>query len=216
MRALFAVANARQPSIIFIDEIDSLLSSRYSCSLPLPCSVGHLQLTPSSSLAQQEQLRARGVAKVEERIPHSIRWRHLCRPRRASHCDGYAAPHLYPLRLAVRWLIIIPLSHFPGATNRPEDLDEAARRRLVKRIYVPLPGADGRRHLIKHLIRNNHVALSDRDLDDLAHLTDGYSGSDLTALCKESAMEPLRELGTSSHPAAGTTSTNTHTLVRRR
>lgn len=29
-----------------------------------------------------------------------------------------------------------------GATNRPQELDEAARRRLVKRLYIPLPDAD--------------------------------------------------------------------------
>ena len=28
-----------------------------------------------------------------------------------------------------------------GATNRPQELDEAARRRFTKRIYVPLPDA---------------------------------------------------------------------------
>lgn len=29
-----------------------------------------------------------------------------------------------------------------GATNRPQELDEAARRRFVKRLYIPLPVLD--------------------------------------------------------------------------
>jgi SpoVK/Ycf46/Vps4 family AAA+-type ATPase len=28
-----------------------------------------------------------------------------------------------------------------GATNRPEELDEAARRRMPKQLYIPLPDA---------------------------------------------------------------------------
>jgi AAA+ superfamily predicted ATPase len=31
-----------------------------------------------------------------------------------------------------------------GATNRPQELDEAARRRFVKRLYIPLPDAPAR------------------------------------------------------------------------
>ena len=31
-----------------------------------------------------------------------------------------------------------------AATNRPQDLDEAIRRRLEKRVYIPLPSNKGR------------------------------------------------------------------------
>lgn len=31
-----------------------------------------------------------------------------------------------------------------GATNRPQEIDEAARRRMVKRLYIPLPDDEAR------------------------------------------------------------------------
>ena len=39
-----------------------------------------------------------------------------------------------------------------GATNRPEEIDEAARRRFVKRIYIPLPDEAGRKQLLERLL----------------------------------------------------------------
>lgn len=39
-----------------------------------------------------------------------------------------------------------------GATNRPDDLDEAVRRRLVKRLYIPLPNAAARKQYIECMI----------------------------------------------------------------
>jgi SpoVK/Ycf46/Vps4 family AAA+-type ATPase len=39
-----------------------------------------------------------------------------------------------------------------GATNRPEDLDEAVKRRLSKRLYIPLPNAAGRKQFLKRLV----------------------------------------------------------------
>ena len=33
---------------------------------------------------------------------------------------------------------------FIGATNRPQELDDAIRRRFVKKFYIPLPNFKGR------------------------------------------------------------------------
>ena len=40
-----------------------------------------------------------------------------------------------------------------AATNFPWDIDEALRRRLEKRIYIPLPTLEGRESLLKVKIR---------------------------------------------------------------
>jgi spastin len=82
-----------------------------------------------------------------------------------------------------------------GATNRPQELDEAVRRRLVKRIYVPLPDEDGRRAVLRHLLAGQRVRLSAGELERVVRATPMYSASDLTALCREAAMVPVRELG---------------------
>ena len=63
-----------------------------------------------------------------------------------------------------------------GATNRPEELDEAVRRRFAKRLYIPLPDEASRRGLIRHLLKDNKHLISDEDLDILVQKTDKYSG----------------------------------------
>jgi len=79
-----------------------------------------------------------------------------------------------------------------GATNRPWDLDPAFLRRFEKRIYVPLPDLESRKQIFKILTKKFDL---DRDVDfsALATITDGYSGSDIEAVCNESSMAPLRE-----------------------
>lgn len=82
-----------------------------------------------------------------------------------------------------------------GATNRPQELDEAARRRFVKRIYIPLPEAETRLGLLKKLLQGQDYKLSAAEFQNLVQYTEGYSGSDLTALAKDAALGPLRSLG---------------------
>ena len=39
-----------------------------------------------------------------------------------------------------------------GATNRPQELDDGARRRLAKQLYIPLPCADARRAIVTNIL----------------------------------------------------------------
>ena len=75
-----------------------------------------------------------------------------------------------------------------GASNRPEDLDDAVWRWLDKWLYVPLPNADGRRMFLnQHLIRLEKDQIkcffSDEEKEEFVKMTKGYSGADLWSLC---------------------------------
>ncbi|RHN50628.1 putative microtubule-severing ATPase [Medicago truncatula] len=81
-----------------------------------------------------------------------------------------------------------------GATNRPQDLDEAARRRLTKRLYIPLPSSDARAWIARNLLEKDELfKLSNEEMEIICDLTEGYSGSDMKNLVKDASMGPLRE-----------------------
>ncbi|XP_050437437.1 fidgetin-like protein 1 [Adelges cooleyi] len=81
-----------------------------------------------------------------------------------------------------------------GATNRPQELDEAARRRLVKRLYIRLPDLQARKDMIKKLIRSENHVLTEDDLEKIASMSDGYSGADMKSLCQEASLGPIRSI----------------------
>ena len=58
-------------------------------------------------------------------------------------------------------------------------------RRLAKRIYVPLPDSIARKALITHLLSKQGASggsIQSKELDRIVTLTEGYSGSDLSAV----------------------------------
>ncbi|KAL5537742.1 hypothetical protein UlMin_045393 [Ulmus minor] len=143
VRTLFMIARSRQPSVIFIDEIDSVMSTRMAN-----------ENEASRRLKSEFLIQFDGVTSNNNDL-----------------------------------VIVI------GATNKPQELDDAVLRRLVKRIYVPLPDEELRRVLLRHKLKGQAFSLPGGDVERLARETEGYSGSDLQALCEEAAMMPIRELG---------------------
>ncbi|KAL9083411.1 MAG: hypothetical protein Q9159_005806 [Coniocarpon cinnabarinum] len=156
VRALFAIAKALAPSIIFVDEIDSLLSSR-------------------SGSGEHEATRR---IKTE----FLIQWSDLQKAAAGREEKDKSIGD------ATRVLVL-------AATNMPWAIDEAARRRFVRRQYIPLPEPSVRKDQLRRLMERQKNSLKDSDYEVLVHLTDGFSGSDITALAKDAAMGPLRSLG---------------------
>lgn len=151
VKALFLMARALAPSIIFVDEIDSLLSAR-------------------SDSGEHETSRR---IKTE----FLVQWSSLQHAAAGKDHEDVS-----------RVLVL-------AATNLPWVIDEAARRRFVRRQYIPLPEPETRSHHIDKLLSRQKNALGPKDRAKLVKLTDGFSGSDLTALAKDAAMGPLRSLG---------------------
>jgi SpoVK/Ycf46/Vps4 family AAA+-type ATPase len=79
-----------------------------------------------------------------------------------------------------------------AATNRPFDLDEAVLRRLPRRLLVDLPDTENRLKILKVILKNEELS-SSVDLNEIARMTEGYSGSDLNSLCIAAAYQPIRE-----------------------
>jgi transitional endoplasmic reticulum ATPase len=81
-----------------------------------------------------------------------------------------------------------------AATNRPDLVDPALLRpgRIDRLILVPAPDEKSRLEILKIHTRNMPLA-KDVDLEKLAKRTEGFSGADLEALCREAAMSALRE-----------------------
>lgn len=80
-----------------------------------------------------------------------------------------------------------------GATNIPWELDPAIRRRFERRIYIPLPEEFARKSLFELNVGDTPNDLTDEDISELARLTEGYSGSDISTVVKSALMEPIRK-----------------------
>ncbi|KAL0746315.1 hypothetical protein Bca101_028317 [Brassica carinata] len=142
VKAVFSLASKIAPSVIFVDEVDSMLGRR-------------------ENPGEHEAMR-----KMKNEF--MINW------------DG--------LRTKDRERVLVL-----AATNRPFDLDEAVIRRLPRRLMVNLPDATNRSKILSVILAKEEIG-PDVDLEAIANMTDGYSGSDLKNLCVTAAHLPIREI----------------------
>ncbi|TGC09714.1 CDC48 family AAA ATPase [Methanolobus halotolerans] len=141
LREIFEDAEKNAPSIVFIDEIDSIAPKRDEV-----------------------------VGEMERRVVAQL----------LSLMDG----------LASRGKVIVI-----GATNRPNSIDEALRRggRFDREIEVGIPDAEGRLQIL--FVHTRGMPLEQGlALEEIAGVTHGFVGADVSSLCKEAAMHALRRL----------------------
>uniref|UniRef100_A0A1A9VH43 Katanin p60 ATPase-containing subunit A1 n=1 Tax=Glossina austeni TaxID=7395 RepID=A0A1A9VH43_GLOAU len=78
-----------------------------------------------------------------------------------------------------------------AATNHPWDIDEAFRRRFEKRIYIALPNEETRSALLKLCLKDVNLS-SALDTNTIGDQLKGYSGFDISNVCRDAAMMPMR------------------------
>ena len=141
VKELFEVARVKMPSLVFIDEVDSIATER--------------------SAGEHDALR-----RVKTQLMQAM--------------DGVTSK-------AEDRIVVL------GATNIPWEIDAAFRRRFEKRIYVPLPDLEARQAIFKiHTKGVEHAP--EVNFEELAMLSEGYSGADIALICREAIMMPVREL----------------------
>ena len=81
-----------------------------------------------------------------------------------------------------------------GATNRPDILDPALLRpgRFDRQVLVPAPDIKARLEVFR--IHTKSMPLKGVDIENLARRTEGYSGADIEALCREAGINAIREI----------------------
>ncbi|KAG9063236.1 spermatogenesis associated protein 5 [Linnemannia hyalina] len=83
-----------------------------------------------------------------------------------------------------------------AATNRPDIMDPALLRpgRIDRILYVSPPDFESRREILRLQISGKKMACEeDVDVEVLARETEGCSGAEVVALCREAAMKAMEE-----------------------
>jgi vacuolar protein-sorting-associated protein 4 len=101
-----------------------------------------------------------------------------------------------------------------GATNIPWQLDAAIRRRFQRRVHISLPDVGARATMFEIAVGDTPTAgprvegepedaprppMRHHDYMELARMSDGYSGSDISIAVQDALMQPVRKIQQATH-----------------
>ncbi|XP_064620554.1 ATPase family gene 2 protein homolog B-like [Lineus longissimus] len=170
---VFQQARAGAPSILFFDEIDSIVGKRSEGSSGrgvqervLSTLLNHMD---GIGIRLDEQTRGSDVRVLE-----------------GATCTSKEKGHVVINNNDV--LVV-------AATNRPDMLDDALLRpgRIDRIVYVPAPDEKTRLRILE--IHTRKMPTEGLDLVDIAQRTDMFTGADLENLCRETALRALTQDG---------------------
>ena len=170
VRCMFYLAKELQPSVLFLDEVDALVGGRDT--------TGEHEASRRFKTELYHSIDNLSYSQVEE-----------CNDENVGDMEEEGAPNQQKGKNTVMIL---------AATNNPWNIDDAMRRRLEKRIYIPLPDSQTRSRMFSSnfsgatgiKVEENVLGLC----DDFARMTEGYSGSDIHLVIRESSMVKMRLL----------------------
>ena len=166
VRVLFDLARHHAPSVIFFDEIDSMMGSRSSFGGDGGGGGGGGDCAGTGAGGGFGEHEGSRRTKAELLV----------------QMDGLS-------KSADDRVFVL------AASNLPWQLDPALLRRLDKRVLVPLPAEEVRAEMLRsHLATLPAHTCRGADLAECARATEGYSGADLRLLSKEAAMRPVRRV----------------------
>lgn len=145
LKAVFRVAEKNAPCVVFLDEVDSLLSARG----------GQSETEGSRRLKTEFLTLMDGFEQREGRVV------------------------------------------FLAATNRLNDIDEAALRRFPKKLYIKKPSSKDRNLLVRQMLGQSgkqKVLLSTDNINEIVRASENFSADEIVSLCKEAALESLRKI----------------------
>jgi AAA+ superfamily predicted ATPase len=168
VRILFDMAKYYAPTVVFFDEVDSIASKRSDGEQDASRRMKTEMLVCMDGISNDT---SSGVSEGSEGGDGST----------GEGEDGEGE-----LSAAGSKIVMVL-----GATNQPWELDDAFKRRFEKRIYIPLPGPEERKVLLRLCLQK--IKLADGiDTDALAALLNNYSGADIAVVCKHAAYAPMR------------------------
>ncbi len=137
--ALFNLARRKAPSLVFVDEIDSITVNR-------------------------ESNQNVGAGLLQKLL---------------TEMDGFKKGSTFVMVM--------------GSTNRPWSLDEAVVNRFDFRVYVPPPDLEGRKSIFQLELGKKGFQV-EGDYEEYARATEGYTGREISQICRKAVMYMLRRM----------------------